>query len=91
MAVLGIWLIGKLKITRKPDGKPGVLGVLSLILGAIGLFWWSSVMGIFAVLLAILQFRKHASKTVIVGLCLSVVDFILAAIWYDLGLMHSIF
>ncbi len=87
MAVLGVWLIGKLKVTKKTDGKPGVLGVLSLVFGVIGLFWWSSVMGI----LAILQFRRHATKTVMAGLCLGVIDFILAVIWYDLGLMPSIF
>ena len=91
LVFLGVWLVGKFRIVKKTDAKHGVLGISSLILGVIGVFWWGSVLGIIAVLLAILQFRRHTSKTAIAGLCLGVIDFILAAIWHDFGLMPSIF
>jgi len=92
MVVLGIHLV-----TRKPrlegetSSKSRFLGVLSLLFGIVGLFWWGAVLGIITVVLALLQFRRHTSKIAIAGLCLGVFDFILAAIWYDLGLMPSIF
>ena len=92
MVTLGIYLVfRKPRLLEKTHSKFGVLGILSLLFGIIGIFWWGAVLGIVAVVLAILQFRRHTSKIAIAGLCLGIVDFILAAIWYDLGLMPSIF
>ena len=92
MVILGIYLI-----TRKPrlvegkGSKSKIFGILSMLFGIIGLFWWGAVLGIIAVVLAVLQLRQRTNKIAVVGLCLGVIDFILAALWYDLGLMPSIF
>ncbi|MBA7617954.1 hypothetical protein ES703_25272 [subsurface metagenome] len=92
MIVLGIYLVvRKPRLADKTGTKSKFLGVLGLIFGIIGVFWWGAVLGIIAVLLALLQLRRSTSKIAIAGLCLGVIDFILAAIWYDLGLMPSIF
>ena len=92
IVALGIYLVTrKPRLTEKPNSKSVVLGVLSLLFGTIGIFWWSAVLGAVAVILAILQFRRHTSKVAIAGLCLGVIDYLLAALWYDLGLMPSIF
>jgi hypothetical protein len=92
MVGLGIYLvIGRPKLVEKTDSKSRIMGILSLLFGVIGIFWWPAVLGIVAVILAILQFRRRTSRFAIAGLCLGVIDFILAAVWYDLGLMPSIF
>jgi len=92
IVTLGIIMIsGKAKLVGKTDSKSHILGILSLTSGIIGIFWWPAVLGIIAVTLAILQFRRRTSKVAIAGLCLGVIDFILAAVWKDLGLMPSIF
>lgn len=92
MVVLGIYLVArKPRLAEKTGSKSRFLGVLGLIFGIVGLFWWGAVLGIIAVVFALLQFRRSTSKIAIAGLCLGVIDFILAAIWYDLGLMPSIF
>lgn len=92
IVTLGIYLVTKKsRLVGKTDSKSSILGILSLFFGIIGIFWWGAVLGIAAVILAILQFRRRTSKIAIAGLCLGVIDFILAAVWYDLGLMPSIF
>ena len=92
MFTLGIWMTtGKPEINKSPDSKSKFLGILSLLFGVTGIFWWPVVLGILAVSSAILQFRKSTSRTAIAGLCLGVIDFILAAVWSDLGLIPSIF
>lgn len=92
IVTLGIYLVArKPRLVENADSKSGILGVLSLLFGIIGIFWWPAVLGVVAVILAILQFRRRTSKVAIAGLCLGVIDFILAALWYDLGLMPSIF
>jgi hypothetical protein len=92
MVALGIYLVtGRPRLSEKTDSKSSIMGVLSLLFGIIGIFWWPAVLGIVAVVLAILQFRRRTTKVAIAGLSLGVIDFILAAVWYDLGLMPSIF
>lgn len=92
LVTLGIYLvIRKPRSAERISSKSRILGILSLVFGFIGLFWWGAVLGIVAVLLAILQFRRNTSKVAIAGLCLGIVDYIMAAIWHDLGLMPSIF
>ena len=92
IVTLGIYLIArKLRLVEKPDSNSRILGVLSLLFGVIGIFWWGAVLGIAAVILALLQFRRRTSKVAIAGLCLGIIDFILAAVYYDLGVMPSIF
>ena len=92
MVILGIYLIvRKPRLVETTGSKSSILGILSLLFGIIGIFWWPAVLGIVAAILATLQIRRHASKISIAGLCLGVIDFILAAVWYDLGLMPSIF
>ena len=92
LVALGIYLvIKKPSSVEKVGSKSRIWGVLSLVFGFIGVFWWGAVLGILAVILAILQFRHSPSKIAIAGFCLGVIDYIMAAIWHDLGLMPSIF
>ena len=71
--------------------KSNAFGTWSLILGITGLFWWTAVLGIIAIILAILQFRRHVSKRSIAGLTLGIVDVALAIYWYSVGLMPTVF
>jgi hypothetical protein len=71
--------------------RSNVFGTWSLVLGIAGFFWWPAVLGIIALVLAILQFRRHVSKRSIAGLTLGIVDIVLAFVWYSLGLMPTIF
>lgn len=92
LVALGIYLvIRKTSVSRKGGSKSRILGILSLVFGFIGVFWWGAVLGILAVILAILQFRRATGNVAIAGFSLGVVDYIMAAIWHDLGLMPSIF
>ncbi|MFC2047492.1 hypothetical protein ACFLTK_04385 [Chloroflexota bacterium] len=92
VVILGIYLVArKPRLVEKTGSKSRILGILSLSFGIIGIFWWPAVLGIVTVILAILQFRRRTSKIAIAGFCLGVIDFILAALWYDSGLMPSIF
>lgn len=92
LVALGIYLvIRKPRSVEKTGSKSRILGILSLAFGFIGVFWWGAVLGIMAIILAILQFRNNTSRVAIAGFCLGVIDYIMAAIWHDLGLMPSIF
>lgn len=76
------------KVTKK---KGVVLGILSLVFGAIGIFWWPAVLGTIAVILGIVQLTRRRRKLGIAGLVLGIIDIILAVFWYSVGLMPSIF
>lgn len=92
MLIMGIWLTtGKQEIDTGPETGSGVLGMLSLVFGAAGILWWPAILGIPAVVLAVLQIRKYAGRIAVAGLCLGVIDFILAAIWYGPGLLSAVF
>ena len=92
IVALGIYLvIRKPQPVEKASSKSSIFGVLSLVFGFIGVFWWGAVLGILAVILAILQFKRSTSRVAIAGFCLGVIDYILAAVWHSLGLMPSIF
>ena len=97
VSAVGLLALGIYLVIRKPEtvsvtnSKSRGFGVASLVIGIIGFFWWPAVLGILAVVLAILQFRRLTSKLAIAGLCLGTIDYISASIWYALGLSPSIF
>ena len=71
--------------------QSNALGTWSLILGIAGFFWWGAVLGIIAVVLGAVQWRRHVSKRSIAGFTLGIVDIVLAVFFYTTGLMPSIF
>lgn len=72
------------------DGKAqsNTFGTWSLVLGIIGVFWWPEALGVAAVVLGVLQFRRHTNKRAIAGFTLGVVDIVVAVLWHLLGLYH---
>ena len=92
MVALGVYLVARRpKLAEKTESKSSILGIISFSFAVIGIFWWSSVLGIVAVVLAILQFRRRTTKIAIAGLSIGIVDFILAGVWYWLGMSSFIF
>jgi hypothetical protein len=102
LVILPIFLRKRNAISRlKPTGgavrredstkKSSLLGILSLVFGVIGIFWWAAVMGIITIILGTVQLSRHRSRLAIVGLVLGVIDILLAVFWYRVGLMPSIF
>ncbi|MFC1957012.1 hypothetical protein ACFLVY_01785 [Chloroflexota bacterium] len=71
--------------------QSNAFGTWSLILGIAGFFLWGVVLGIIAVVLGAVQWRRHVSKRSIAGFTLGIVDIVLAVFWYTTGLMPSIF
>ena len=71
--------------------QSNAFGTWSLVLGIAGFFWWPAVLGIIAVVLGAVQWRRHVSKRSIAGFTLGIVNIVLAVFWYTTGLMPSIF
>ena len=66
-------------------------GTASIVLAIIGCFWWPFVLGIVAVILAVIQWRRHISKRSIAGFVIGIVDIVIAVVSYTSGLMPSLF
>ena len=97
VSAVGLLALGIYLVIRKPetvlvtDSKSRGFGVASLVVGIIGFLWWPAVLGIIAVILAILQFRKYRSKIAIAGLIIGILDYLQAGIGYYAGISQSIF
>jgi hypothetical protein len=79
-------LLTTAEIEKKRKEKSNTFGIWSLVLGIIGVFWWPEAFGVAAVVLGVLQFRRHINKRAIAGFTLGVVDIVLAVVFHLLGL-----
>jgi len=79
-------LPARAEIADKRKEKSNAFGIWSLVLGVIGVFWWPEVFGVAAVVLGVLQFRRHINKRAIAGFTLGVVDIVIAVVFNLLGL-----
>jgi len=97
ISAVGLFALGIYLVIRKPqtvqvtEPKSQGFGIASLTVSIIGILWWPAVLGIIAIILAILQFRKNKTKIAFAGLIIGVLDYLQAGIGYYLGLSQSIF
>ena len=74
------------EIAKERKKKSNTFGTWSLVLGIISLIFWPEVTGTAAVVLGVLQFRRHVTKRAIAGFTLGVVGIVLAVVFNLLGL-----
>ena len=74
------------EIAKKHKAESNTFGTWSLVLGIISLIFWPEVTGTAAVVLGVLQFRRHVTKRAIAGFTLGVVGIVLAVVFNLLGL-----
>jgi hypothetical protein len=74
------------EIAKERKKQSNTFGIWSLILGIVGVFWWPEALGAAAVVLGVLQFRRHISKRAIAGFTLGIVNIVLALVFQALGL-----
>ncbi len=74
------------RIAEEHKKKSNAFGTSSLVLGIISLIFWPEVTGTAAIVLGVLQFRRHATKRAIAGFTLGVVGIVLAVVFDLLGL-----
>jgi hypothetical protein len=79
-------LVTTAQIAEKRKEKSNTFGTWSLVLGIISLIFWPEVTGTAAIVLGVLQFRRHATKRAIAGFTLGVVGIVLAVVFNLLGL-----
>jgi len=76
------------QMEKERKKQSNTLGIWSLATGIIGVFWWPEALGVAAVVLGVLQFRRHMSKCAIAGFTLGIVDIVLALVFQAQGLYH---
>lgn len=74
------------EVAEKHKDKSNTFGTWSLVLGIISLLFWAEVTGTVAIVLGVLQFRRHATKRAIAGFTIGVVAIVLAVVANLLGL-----
>lgn len=74
-------LAARAEIPDERKERSNRFGTWSLVLGIISLIFWPEVTGTAAVVLGILQFRRHATKRAIAGFTLGVVGIVLAVVF----------
>ena len=74
------------EIAKERKEKSNKFGTSSLVLGIISLIFWPEVTGTAAIVLGVLQFRRHVTKRAIAGFTLGVVGIVLAVVFDLLGL-----
>lgn len=79
-------LVTTIETAEKRKQRSNAFGIWSLVLSIIGVFWWPEAFGIAAVVLGVLQFRRHVNKRAIAGFTLGVVDVVIAIVFHLLGL-----
>jgi hypothetical protein len=79
-------LAARAEIAEERKERSNKFGTWSLVLGIISLIFWPEATGTAAVVLGVLQFRRHATKRAIAGFTLGVVGIILAVVFDLLGL-----
>lgn len=83
-------LAARAEIAEEHKDRSNKFGTWSLVLGIISLIFWPEVTGTAAVVLGVLQFRRHATKRAIAGFTLGVVGIVLVVAFDLLGL-YSLF
>lgn len=78
------------EIAKERKKRSNTFGTWSLVLGIIGFIFWPEVTGTAAIVLGVLQFRRHATKRAIAGFTLGVVGIVLVVAFDLLGL-YSLF
>jgi len=77
---------------KQPPKQSNWAGTGSIVVGIGGLFWWGAVLGIIAIILAMLQWKRyHFARRAIAGLVLGITNIILAVVYFMTGLMPSVF
>jgi hypothetical protein len=74
------------EIAEERKKRSNKFGTSSLVLGIISLIFWPEITGTAAVVLGVLQFRRHATKRAIAGFTLGVVGIVLAVVFNLLGM-----
>ena len=83
-------LAARAEIAQERKERSNKFGTWSLVLGIISLIFWPEVTGTAAVVLGVLQFRRHATKRAIAGFTLGVVGIVLAVV-FDLVGLYGLF
>jgi hypothetical protein len=78
------------EIAERRKERSNKFGTWSLALGIVSLIFWPEVTGTAAIMLGVLQFRRHATKRAIAGFTLGVVGIVLAVVFGLLG-QYSLF
>ena len=76
-------------VERRPISN--TLGTASLAVAIFGIFWWAAVLGIIAIALGVIQWRRYKSKRSIAGFIIGIINILVAVYWYTSGLMPSLF
>jgi len=82
-------VMGISHVERRPISN--TLGTASLAVAIFGIFWGTAVLGIIAIALGVIQWRRHISKRSIAGFIIGIIDIILAVYWYITGQMPLLF
>jgi len=83
-------LAARAEIAEERKERSNKFGTWSLVLGIISLIFWPEVTGTAAVVLGVLQFRRHATKRAIAGFTLGVVGIVIAVV-FNLAGLYSLF
>jgi Na+-transporting methylmalonyl-CoA/oxaloacetate decarboxylase gamma subunit len=80
-------VVATAEIAKERKKKSNTFGTGSLVLGIVSLIFWPEVTGTAAIVLGVLQFRRHANKRAIAGFTLGVVGVVLAVVFHLLDLL----